>query len=122
LVGNVETDKYYIPCYEDTKSELAVPIKYYGEYVFSWDEISGKENEGFLEFLIRKFGIGWIKNAKLDKIDNSKTIKANTEKNSFLLKLSDKRTEAILEIDDVRTDKFMVKMEMRKINIYKLSI
>jgi hypothetical protein len=88
-------------------------------YVFSWDEIPGKDNERLLEFLTRKFGVDWVKTAKLDKIDIDKTIKVCTEKNSISLKLNDKRTEVILEIDGVGTDKFTAKMETDKLNIYK---
>jgi hypothetical protein len=88
------------------------------KYVFCWDEIPGKDSERFIEFLIQNLGIEWVKTAKIEKIDNFKTIKVSADKNSLLLKLEDKRTEAILEIDDVRAYKFKAKMVNEKLNIY----
>jgi hypothetical protein len=89
------------------------------EYVFSWDEIPGKDNGRLIDFLARKFELSWIKNAKLDKIDIGKTIKVYTEKNSLLLMLNNKKTEVKIEIDDGRTDRLIAEMGKDKINIYK---
>ncbi len=86
-------------------------------YMFSWDEIPGKDSGRVIEFLAQKFGIDWIKIAKIEKIDNDKTIKVSTEKNSLSLKLKDEKTEVILEIDDGRTNKSIAKMENDKLNI-----
>lgn len=88
-------------------------------YVFNWDEIPGKDSERFLEFLTQNFGIQWVKTAKITKFDEGKTLKVSTEKASISLKLNDKETEFILEIDDLRTNKFIAKLENRKLNIYQ---
>lgn len=98
---------------------LHVPWEKEKLYVFNWEEIPGKDNGRLLEFLTDKFCSGWIKNAKLDKIDSGKTIRVYTEKNSLSLKLNDDKTEVISEIDDGRTDKLIAKMEGEKLNIYE---
>jgi hypothetical protein len=89
------------------------------KYVFSWDEIPGNDNRRLMEFLTQEFRIEWVKNAKIEKIDNGKTIKVSAENKSLSLKLNDKNTEVILEIDDHRTNKFTAKMEEGKLNIYE---
>jgi hypothetical protein len=88
-------------------------------YLFSWDGIPGNDNVRLIEFLKQNFSIDWAKTAIIEKIDNGKAIKVNTEKNYLSLKLNDEKTEVNLEIDDGRTDKFVVKIEKSKLNIYK---
>jgi len=87
-------------------------------YLFSWGDIPGNDNERLIEFLTQNFGIGWVKTAKIEKIDNDKTIKVFTGKNYLSLKLNDKKLEVNIEIDDGRTDKFVVIIENGKLNIY----
>ncbi len=84
-------------------------------YLFSWDEIPGKDDEKLIEFLTHKAGVGW---AKIEKTDNDKAIRGSTEKNFFSLELNDKNTGLNLEIDGIRADKLIVKMEKGKLNVY----
>lgn len=90
------------------------------EYVFSFDEIPGRDNGKLIDFLNCRFGIDWRKCAIFEKIDDGKTIKISTEKNSLLLKLNDEETEAILEIDDGRINKFRAMMENDRLTIYEI--
>ncbi len=85
--------------------------------LFSWDAIPGNDNGRLIEFLIQKFGIDWVKTAKIEKIDNDKTIRVSTEKNFLSLSLNDEKTEVNFKIDDVKTDKLIVKIENGKLNI-----
>jgi deoxycytidylate deaminase len=89
-----------------------------GKYLFSWNGTPRNYNTKLIEFLKQNFNIDWVRNAKIEKIDNIKTIKVSTEKNYLSLKLNDEQTEVRLEIDDGRTDKFVVKNENCKLNIY----
>jgi hypothetical protein len=91
------------------------------QYMFSWNEIPGEDNEILVKFLTQKFGIDWVKTAEIEKIDDDKTIKVSTEKNSLSLKLNDKKTEVILEIDDGRSNNFIAKLENDALNIYAKS-
>jgi predicted phage baseplate assembly protein len=69
-----------------------------------------------LQFLSNQYyNLDWIETAKIEKIDNGKTIKISYQKNSLLLKLNDEQTKVNLEIDDVRTDKISVKIENGKL-------
>jgi len=74
------------------------------EYEFSWDEIPKKESTRFKEFLASKYSIDWIKAAKIEEIDDGKTIKISAEENSFFIKINNDTKEVIFEIDKVRID------------------
>ncbi|MCX6681157.1 MAG: hypothetical protein NTX42_12450 [Methanothrix sp.] len=102
---------------KDTISPSTKELK----YVFSWDKIPGKDEGRLKEFLTKKFGIDWVKNAKIERIENSKAIKVSTENNFLSLRLNDKKTEVFLEIDNGRTNKFIAKMVNDDLNIYELN-
>ena len=86
-------------------------------YLFSWDSVPGKDNGKLMEYLEQKYGVDWVRTAKIDKIDNNE-IKIETEKNFLSLKLNNENTEVTLTINNIRTDEFIVKTENSKLNIY----
>ena len=88
-------------------------------YLFGWEEIPGGDNGRLIEILVEKFGIDWIRTAKIEKIDNGKTIKISTEENSLSLKLNTEETEVILEIDGIGTDRFIANLEDDRLKIYE---
>ncbi len=88
------------------------------KYLFSWDKIPGNDNVKLTEFLIKKFGIDWVKTAKIEKIDDDMTIRLTDEYNFLSLKLNNEKTKVNLEINDVRTYEFIVKIENGMLNIY----
>ncbi len=90
------------------------------KYLFSWDEIPGKDNERIIEYIEKNFGIDWVKAAKIEKIDNGMTIRVFTENGFLSLKLNDRKNIVTLNINDGRTDKFTAKMENNRLNIYVL--
>jgi hypothetical protein len=91
-------------------------------YVFSWEKIPGKDEGSLIDSITKKFGFDWVKDAKIEKIENDKTIKVSGEKNSLLLKLNDKNNKVTLEIDDLERDEFIAKMKEDELNIYKESV
>src|SRR5659263_235012 len=99
--------------------EMASLNKQEKEYLFSWDGIPGNDSLRLIDFLKQKYDIDWITTAKIEKIDNGKTIKLSAEKNYLSLKLNDGKNEINLEIDDVRANKFIVRTEKGKLNIYE---
>ena len=101
---------------DNEKTKIILEI--YNGYLFSWDDIPGNDNEILIEFLKKRFGIDWVKTAKIEKIDKGKTIRLSFKNNFLSLKLNDEKTKLILKIDDVRTDEFIVKQENSKLNIY----
>ncbi len=90
--------------------------------LFSWDKVPGSDNGRLLEFLNQRFGMEWIKGAKIEKIDNGRTIIISTEKNSLSLRLDDEKTKVSLKVDNVRNEVFAVKTENSELNIYSSSI
>ncbi len=112
------------------KIEKGEPVKYdhvriigdldiYRLYVFSWDGIPGEDNGRLIEYITQRFGIDWVKTAKIEKIDDGKTIRVSDEKNFISLKLNDKKCEVILEIEVGRTDKFIAMIENDELSIYR---
>jgi hypothetical protein len=87
-------------------------------YLFSWDNVPGKDNGRLVEYLEQKYGVDWVRTAKIEKIDNNE-IRAATEKNFLSLRLNNENTKVTLTINKVRTDEFNVKKENSKLNIYK---
>jgi hypothetical protein len=91
-----------------------------GQYWFNWERTPGNDNERLIKLLKQNFGIDWVKIAKIEKIDNGKTISITTDNNSLTLKLNDQKTKVNLEIDDGRTEELTVQKENDKLNIYKV--
>jgi SpoVK/Ycf46/Vps4 family AAA+-type ATPase len=88
------------------------------EYLLNWDEIPGKDTERLQEYFIEKFGIQWVKAAKVDKIDDGKTIRISSRGNSLLMRLNQERTELNLEICSIISDTLIAKTEKGLMNIY----
>ena len=86
-------------------------------YLFSWENVPGKDNGKLIEYLEQKHGVDWVRTAKIEKIDNNE-IRVATEKNFLSLKLNNENTKVTLTINKVRTDEFIVKKENSKLNIY----
>lgn len=89
------------------------------DYLFSWGKIPGNDNIRLIEYLRHNFSIEWVKEAKINKNDNSKTIIVKSDTNFLSLTLNDDKTNINLEIDDGRTDQFIVKTENGELNIYE---
>jgi hypothetical protein len=87
-------------------------------FLFSWDNVPGKDNGKLIEYLEQKYGVDWVRTAKIEKINNNE-IRIATEKNLLSLKLNNENTKVTLTINKVATDEFIVKTENSKLNIYK---
>lgn len=88
------------------------------KYLFSWDEIPGKDSDKLIEYLTGFDESKWIRHAKIEKVDNGNTIKISDEKNSLLLKLNNEKTN--LKSDGKMIWEFIVKTEGGKLNIYDM--
>jgi hypothetical protein len=88
-------------------------------YLFSWEEIPGNDSDRLTHYLMSNYDVDWIKTAKIAKTNNGNTINITAGKNFLLLNLNNENTELNLIIDNVKTDKFIVKTENGKLNIYK---
>ncbi len=110
-----------IPYQRLANNEILKNLFFKNLYLFSWDEIPENDSGRLTDFLKQHYNINWVKTAKIEKIDDGKTIRLSSENNYLSLKLNNEKTEANMEIDDGRTDEFVVKMEKGKLNIYKSS-
>lgn len=88
--------------------------------LFIWDSIpDSPESNNSLSSYLSAFGISWIGNAYIEKIDNGNAIKLFTDnKNSLTLRLNQEKTSAILEVDDGRTAEFDIIEKNGKIGVY----
>ena len=86
-------------------------------FLFSWDETPRNDSGRLIDFLKQKYSIDWVKTAKIEKIDDGKTIKVSVGKNHLSLSLNNEKNKVNLKIDDGRTDDFIAKMENGKLNI-----
>jgi CRISPR-associated endonuclease/helicase Cas3 len=88
---------------------------------FSWDEVPGKDSSPLVKFLKQNFGLYWIENSKIEKIDNGNTIRISTQNNSLLITLDNKKTIANLIIDNMKEQRkvyeFIVRRENGKLYI-----
>lgn len=87
-------------------------------YLFNWENVPGKDDGRLVEYLEQKYGVDWVRKAKIEKIDNNE-IRIATEKNFLSLRLNNENTMVTLIINKVKTDEFIVKTENSKLNIYK---
>jgi hypothetical protein len=92
------------------------------EYLFTWEKIPGNDSLRLKDYLRKKYGADSVKSANIEKIDDGNTIRATAEKNSFSLNLNDTKTEVKLQIDDGIIEKFAVKTENGKLNIYNKDV
>lgn len=87
-------------------------------YLFRWDVIPGNDDKRLIEFMKNEFGLDWVVNARIEKIDNGMTIRLSFENNSVYLRLNDEKTKVNLKINDVRTYELIAWTENSKINRY----
>jgi hypothetical protein len=87
-------------------------------YLFNWENVPGKDDGKLIQFLEQKYGVDWIRSAKIEKVGNNE-IKIFTEKNVLLLELNNENTKVTLSINKIKTDEFVVKVENNKVNVYK---
>lgn len=99
---------------------LVISAITFGGYLFSWDDVPRHDDGGnLIEYLNQKFGIDWVKNAKIEKIDDNRTLRVYSDKNYLFLTLNDDKTRLNLSIDDGRTYELIVKVQGGELNIYR---
>lgn len=89
------------------------------EYLFCWEELLGNNSGRLINFLKLNYDVDWVKSAKIANIDNDKTITITDGQNIISLNLNNEKTELDIRFEHDKTDKFIVKTENGKLNIYK---
>lgn len=92
-----------------------------GKHLFNWNAVPGDDKEKFLAFLSREYSLSWIRTARIEKVDESKTIRVFNGSNLILLKLNEENDEIEIniELDDGRSGKLIMCREKDKQKIYK---
>lgn len=106
---------YYDPDIAEKKIDLILKEKE-NEYLFSWNEIPGKDSVKFIEFLRQNYGVNWVKTKNIKKTDN--LIKVSSGNNSLSFEIDNEKSKAIMKIDNETTE-FGVKKENNKQYIYE---
>jgi hypothetical protein len=84
-------------------------------FLFSWDDIPGKDSRQFLNHLEKCAKIDWVKNAEIKKDSTNKTITVTDGTHSLTLKIEN---VAVLYLGDGETYEYDVKREEGKTTIY----
>lgn len=90
-----------------------------GSLLYSWEEIQENDGSLFRNFLIQNYGFEWVKGARIDKIDEGRTINVSYKNESLSLGLDKEIAKAILTIDNKTTDEFIVMKENDKLILYR---
>ncbi len=137
FIGFKETDVFPILCvcerpidktdkWEDFRRKWKISYQKRQEpkSFFSWNDIPGNDDKKLIEFLIsflkQNYDVGWIRNAKIEKNNDGKTIKIFAENNSLLLMLNDEKTKVNLKFDNSEINEFIAVSNIAdgKLNIY----
>ena len=88
-------------------------------YLFSWDNVPGKESEKLLKFLRDNLDVDWAGNAEICKSSDDETIRIFKDENSAEIKVDKKKEKATLKISDGRTHNLKVKKVNGELGIYE---
>lgn len=90
-----------------------------GEYLFSWDDVPGKDNERLIRYLGNNFSIDQAENIEIRKSDDRKTIYIHNDDESTKIMIDEKEEKATLKTSDHETLHLKVKKEDGELNIYE---
>ncbi|KAF5427938.1 hypothetical protein C5S42_04100 [Candidatus Methanomarinus sp.] len=90
-------------------------------FLFSWNNVPGKDNKKLLEYFNGDLGINWVECAEICKSGDDKTIRIFKDEKSIEIIINKNEMKAILIISDNRTYDLEIKKENGKLNIHKYS-
>ena len=107
-------------CKITNKFDIIMSFRFINEFyresfLFSWNEIQGKDNERVIEYLKDTIGINWVNEATFENDDMIITI--SNDRNTLSFEIIDYET-AVLIIDGKKTDDLILKKENNTKNIY----
>jgi hypothetical protein len=88
-------------------------------YLFSWDNVPGKDSGGLLAYLVKYHNIGWAEISEIRKIDGGKTIRIFEDEHSVEITIDANRGKATLKISDEEIHDLRVEKKNGKIYIYE---
>ena len=93
------------------------PNKITSGHLFCWDDVPGTDSERLLRYLRTAHSISWTRDAKIQKIDDGKTIRVSKGDDSVRITLDEAKKEATLKFSDDTTQKLEIKEENGKLKI-----
>ena len=79
------------------------PNKITSGHLFCWDDVPGADNERLLRYLRTAHSISWTTGAKIQKINDDKTIRVYRGDDTAKITIDESKNEAILTFGDGRT-------------------
>ena len=86
-------------------------------YLFSWNNVPGKESKKLSDYLKNDLKIDWVSNAQIIKTNDNNTIRVFTPNNSLELKLADDKNTVLITPNHIQ---LKVKEEDSRLCIYKV--
>ena len=90
-------------------------------HLFNWNEIPGNENMLLINYLYMRYGVDWVRTARIEKTNSNKTIIISNHINNISLGLDNDKNTVKLKIDDVTKDELIANNENGRLNIYDFS-
>jgi len=108
------------PAFDEVTTQIVshIVFHYIDQYIFSWNNVPGKDSDRLLRFLRDDLNICWLDSAQIHKSDDGKTIHISKDENSAKIMIDEKKEKATLKISDGRTRNLKVKNETGKLNLY----
>ncbi|HNX10189.1 MAG TPA: metallophosphoesterase family protein [Methanothrix sp.] len=97
---------------------LVAPLANDYSYLFSWDNIPGKDDHLLRDFIIKKFHADWIMKAGFNKSADAKTINSSYGNNTLSLKLNQVLKNATLQLDNGLSSELYANTINNSVKIY----
>ncbi len=89
------------------------------EYLFTWSEVPGRDSERLRKYLMDDFGVSWVQNAEIRKLQGGKEISVFVGEKSVAIALNAKKDRVTFKIEKGRTYSFPVELGDDEIRIFK---
>jgi len=99
------------------KKENTLELKMNRTCLFNWDDVPGKGRNQFLKFLKNDLKIYSVKNGKIEKTDDGKTIKFINKENSITLKLNEPKNKVTVKTNYGKTYEYILEIEKSKLKV-----
>lgn len=91
------------------------------EYLFSWDDVPGKDSEKLLSFLKDDCDASWSENVEITKSTDGKMILITESENSVKIVIDKEGKKGSIHLNDGYIYNLEVKVEMGKLKIYVIN-
>ena len=91
------------------------------EYLFSWDDVPGKDSKKLLSFLKDDCDTSWSENLEITKSNDGKMILITEGENSVKVVIDNEKEKGSIHLNDGYIYNLEVKVEMGKLKIYVIN-